>query len=87
MFYCVNNGCIQMPCSSLQDKRPKKKKKEKEEHLSSANLVATLSTRNALKISSQSSNRVHFMCVWYVIGVIMMEMSSFLKVENIVMIS
>ena len=68
-------------------KKDQKKKKEKEEHLSSANLVATLSTRNALKISSQSSNRVHFMCVWYVIGVIMMEMSSFLKVENIVMIS
>ena len=29
MFYCVNNGCIQMPCSSLQDKRPKKKKRKR----------------------------------------------------------
>ena len=83
MFDRVINDRIQMTCSSFQNKR----QKINEEHLNSVNFIPSGNTKYSQYIENFQQKVKHdpfYVCNG--IDAIMMEMLSFLKVENIAMI-
>ena len=74
MFYRINNDHIQMSCSSLKNK----KQKINEKHLRSVIFSPSGSTKYSQYIENfkqKVKQGSFYVCVSFVIGVIMMEMS------------